>query len=139
MADVTITAANVLASTSATTRTGIAGATITAGQVLYKDASDSNKLKLADANGVAAARVVEGIALHGASSAQPMKYVVTDSQFIPGFTVVVGTTYILASDNPGAIAPAADAASGDYVTDLGIGTTITQLNLNITAAGAVKA
>lgn len=139
MATLAITAANVLASASATKKTGVAGATITAGQVLYKDAADSNKLKLADANGAAALRVVEGIALHGASNGQPLTYVIRDPNFNPGAVLVVGTTYMLASDTPGGIAPDADAAAGDYVTTLGVAETTTGLNITgFTAAGAPK-
>jgi hypothetical protein len=42
-----ITAANVLAGANAKKRTGVAGATITAGQTVYEDSTDSNKFKLA--------------------------------------------------------------------------------------------
>lgn len=139
MATLVITAANVLSSASATRKSGIAGATITAGQVLYKDAADSNKLKLADANGAAALRVVEGIALHGASPGQPIAYVTRDPNFKPGATLVIGTTYMLASDTPGGIAPDSDAAAGDYVTTLGVAVSTTDLNITgFTAAGAAK-
>jgi hypothetical protein len=139
MATLSITAASVLASASAVKTTGVAGATITAGQVLYKDGADSNKMKLADANGAAALRVVEGIALHGASAGQPITYVTRDPGLTVGATLVVGTSYMLASDTPGGIAPDADAAAGDYVTVLGVAKSTTQLNFQITASGAVKA
>lgn len=138
MATLVITAANVLASASATKKAGVAGATITAGQVLYKDAADSNKLKLADANGAAALRVVEGIALHGAFAGQPLSYVTRDPALKVGATLVVGQGYMLASDTPGGIAPDSDATTGDYVTLLGIGKSTTDLNFEITESGAAK-
>ncbi len=46
MADLSITAANVLRGSNARVETGIFGATVTAGQVVYRDASDNNKFKL---------------------------------------------------------------------------------------------
>lgn len=140
MATVAITPANVLASASATKKTGIAGATITAGQLLYKDTDDANKLKLADANGTAMQRTLEGIALHGAFAGQPITYIVRDPDFKCGGTVVVGETYMLASDTPGGLAPEDDAVAGDYVTVVGVGKSVTNLNITgFTAAGAVKA
>ena len=57
MAAISITAANVLASGGTKRQVGTAGATITAGQVLYKDATHSNSLKLADADSTAATAV----------------------------------------------------------------------------------
>jgi hypothetical protein len=140
MATVVITPANVLASASATKKTGVAGATITAGQLLYKDTDDANKLKLADANGTALARVLEGIALHGAFAGQPITYIVRDPDFKCGGAVVIGQDYILASDTPGGLAPASDAIAGDYVTTVGVAKSVTNLNIaGFTAAGAAKA
>jgi hypothetical protein len=73
MADLTITAANVIAGNSAKTETGTAGATVTAGQVVYKDSAD-NKFKLADNDSATAGlRSPYGIALH-ASLAGPAPY-----------------------------------------------------------------
>jgi hypothetical protein len=138
MATLVIVPANVIASPSATKGTGVAGVTITAGQVLYKDAADSNKLKLSDANGAAALRVVDGIALHGASAGQPITYVTRDPLLVLGTTLVAGTSYMLASDTPGGIAPIADAAAGDYVTSLGVAHSTTELNFQPVASGAVK-
>jgi hypothetical protein len=139
MASQVVVPADVLASAGATKKTGVAGATITQGQVLYLDAVD-NKLKLADANGAAALRVVEGISLNAASAGQPITYITRDPAFKPGFAVVVGENYILASDTPGSIALHADAVAGDYVTNLGVGKSVTEINCQgFSAAGAVKA
>lgn len=117
MADVSITPANVLKGSNAKTRRGTAGATITAGQALYVDTADSNKLKLADA-GAAATAVVAGIALHGAASGQPIEYVTEDDDFTPGFTMSLSgsgddAVYVL-SNTAGAIKPVPDLTSGDY-------------------------
>ena len=136
MADLTITATSVLKGTGATTETLIAGAAITAGQTVYKDASDSNKAKLFDADSAtAAARVLHGIALNGAASGQPV-VVLTQGPITIGATVAVGVAYY-ASDTPGGICPFADLESGDYPTIIGIGISTTQIKVQPIAAGVV--
>jgi hypothetical protein len=139
MATLTIIPADVQAGAGATVKTGTAGATITAGQVLYKDTEDDNTLKLADANGAALLRVVAGISLHGSLAGQPIDYITKGAAFEPGATLVVGTAYMLAADVPGGIAPIADAASGDFVTVIGVASSTSVLNITgFTAAGAAK-
>ena len=136
MADLSVTAASVLASTNAKKGKGTAGATITAGQTLYEDTSDLDsfgkpKLKLADSDSATAAvRTCVGIALHGASSGQPLQYVIEDSSFTPGGTLVVGTTYVL-SDTAGGIMPHADLEIGDYPTVLFVANTTALANMKI--------
>ena len=72
MADISITAANVVAGANARTLDGIAGATITAGQLVYRD-SVTGKYLLSDADSATvAARSVDGIALNSASLNQPL-------------------------------------------------------------------
>jgi len=133
MTDLSITAANVVQASDASTSFGTAGETITAGQVLYKDAADNNELKLADANGAAALRVPVGIALNGAAAGQPVRYI-TSGGLNPGATVVVGKIYVL-SATAGGIAPVEDLSSGHYVSVLGIGTTTSNIQLNIQVSG----
>lgn len=133
MADLTITAANVVAGSNAETERGTAGATITAGQVVYKDAA-TNKYLLADDNSAtAAARVPRGVALNGAANNQPLA-VQTSGDITIGATLTAGVVYYL-SDTPGAIGPVADLAAGEYPTALGIAKSTTVLTLNITSAG----
>ena len=115
MSAISVTAANVLASSQATTAVGIAGATVTAGQALYSDPSDSGKLKLADADASDTAARVVGIALHGASSGQPLKYVIEDPDFTPGATLSLSAAaddgiYILGA-TAGSITPVGDIAA----------------------------
>lgn len=112
MADLTITAASVLAGANAHKRTGIAGATITAGQPVYEDSADSSKFKLADNNASASTAKCVGIALHGAASGQPLTIVEEDDDFTAGATLAVGI-YAL-SATAGGICPVADLASGNY-------------------------
>lgn len=124
MADLTITATAVLASAGAQTAEGIAGVAITAGQAVYIDTGDSNKLKLADANS-AAASVVAGIALNGAAAGQPVEYVTKDDDFTPGATLSLSVASMkpvfVLSDTAGGIKPVADLAAGDYPVVLMVG------------------
>lgn len=138
MADLTITAANVVAGSGAKIVHGTAGASVTAGQVLYEDASDSNKLKLADNDSATAAvRSPVGIALHAAASGQPLSYLAKGPITI-GATTAVGTVYCLSS-TAGGICPSADIATGDYNTIIGIGTSTTVIDVLIHEAGAAVA
>jgi hypothetical protein len=135
MADLTITAANVVAGSGASTNRGIAGATITAGQVLYLDTA-AGTYKLADTDSAtAAARSPAGIALHSAASGQPISLLQSGPITI-GATVAVGIGYWL-SGNAGGICPVADVAAGDYPVFLGIGTSTSVIKVNIVEAGAV--
>src|SRR5690348_6301733 len=129
MADLTITAANVVAGSTATIREGTAGATVTAGQVVYLDNATSS-YKLADCNSAtAAARSPKGIALHAAAIGQPIA-ILTAGQITIGATVAVGVPYFL-SGTPGGIRPAADNVTGDYVTYLGIGKSTSVIDVKI--------
>lgn len=137
MADLTVTAASVLKGTTGNAADGVAGTTLAAGDVLYRDSSDLS-LKLADANSVTAAvRTVVGIALNGAATGQPVKYIVSDTDLTPGFSSTAGEVVIL-SATPGKMAPAADAASGDYVTVIGIMKSATKMKTVFIAADAAK-
>lgn len=140
MADVTITAANVLASNSAKRFKGVAGAAITAGQPVYRDATDGNSLKLADADASAAAAAVVGIALHGAADGQPLECAYEDPDFTPGFTLdVTGAgakgVYGL-SGTAGGVCPVADFAAADFPTVLYVAKSSTKAVLKIMSGGA---
>jgi hypothetical protein len=110
MGNLTITAANVAAGANAKKKTGIAGATITAGMVLYEDSAASFVLKGAASGAVNTSNVV-GIALNGGGIGQPITYVVEDDDFTVGATVVIGTTYVL-SATAGLIALDSDIVAG---------------------------
>jgi len=133
MADLTITAASVIAGTGAKSVSGTAGATITAGQTVYLDSAD-NEYKLADCDSATeAVRSPVGIALHGASDGQPLK-VHTKGLITIGATMTAGATYYL-SQNAGGICPIADLGSGDYRTIIGIATSTTVLDVQIIESG----
>lgn len=134
MADVTVTAIEVLPASDTIYADGIAGATITAGQTIYLD-SATNTIKLADANASSATADMKGIAMHGAASGQPVRYAAGGS-IDPGFTVGVGTVYVL-SATAGGIAPVADLATGLYPVIVGVGTSASNLKLSLFKGGTV--
>lgn len=133
MADLSITAANVVAGANATVRQGTAGATITAGQAVYRDPADG-RYKLADCDSAtAAARRFRGIALHGASNGQPLD-VLQDGPITIGATMTAGVAYYL-SPTAGGICPVADLSTGDYPTVIGIATSTTVLMVSPIESG----
>jgi hypothetical protein len=133
MADLSITAANVIAGSGAKKKLGAAGATIVAGKVVYLDASDS-EYKLADCDSATAAiRSPAGIALNGASDGQPL-VIIEEGPVAIGATMTAGTTYYL-SPTAGGICPVADVLAGDYPVIIGVATSTTVLNVNIQEAG----
>jgi hypothetical protein len=137
-ADISITAANVVPSSAAKIVTKIAGATLTAGSVVYEDTSDSNKVKLADTDSATAlARVVFGIAAGGAAAGQPVRIIREDPALNLGATVAIGDIIIL-SGTAGALCPSTDAATGDYVTFLAVATSTAVVNFKPVHSGAAK-
>lgn len=136
MADLSITAANVVAGSGAKKASGTAGASITAGQVVYLEAA-TNTYKLADTDSATAeVRSPAGIALHAAAANQPLT-ICTAGPVTIGATVAVGDVYYL-SGTAGGLAPLADVAAGDYPCIIGICTSTSVLNVKIHEAGAVK-
>lgn len=137
MADLSVTPASVgpVSGTPNDTQfgEGTAGATILAGQTIYIDTANSNVIKLADANAASPAYVVAGVAMHGASAGQPIKYAKA-GKYTAGGTIVVGTVYVQ-SATAGGICPAADLASGHFTTVIGIGETAAYLRLVLATAG----
>ena len=137
MADLTVTAANVSLQ-DGTIGYGTAGATITAGQSLYKDPADGNSLKPANADAAGTAAVA-GVALNSASSGQPVAYV-SGGIYNAGATVAVGTVYVLSDAASGGIAPIADFATGSggsTVSIIGVGVTTGRIDVSIHNSGAV--
>jgi hypothetical protein len=133
MADLVITAASVVPGTGAKTRAGTAGATITAGQVVYRSTT-TLKFGLADNNSVTAAiRSPVGVALHGASDGQPLT-ILTEGDLTLNAVLTAGVVYYL-SDTPGGICPVADLAAGEYPTIIGIAESTTVLNVKLHESG----
>lgn len=136
MADLSITAASVAAGAGAgIDKSSNAGATITAGQLVYLDSS--NLWQLSDANSAATAKRIDGISLHASLSGQPLA-VLRSGPITIGATVGVGTVYIL-SGTPGGIAlgcpGTTDLVSGMTTCILGVGTSATVITVNINNSG----
>lgn len=131
MSDISITAASVVFSAAALLqrRRGIAGAAITVGQIVYIDTSDSNKIKLADANGATALiRTAVGMACSGAAAAgQAVEFVEFDDDLTLGTHGVSTNGAIVLSATAGALAPIADITTGWYGSILAIAKSSTKV------------
>ncbi len=129
MADLSITAANVVPDDGYNYADGIAGETLTAGMPVYLKSSDTRYWKSDTNSATAEVRTVAGITLNGASAGQPVR-VMSSGTVTIGATVAVGTIYVL-SGTAGAIAPSTDLVSGWYTHILGIATTAAKIKLNL--------
>jgi hypothetical protein len=133
MTDLVITAAAVLAAASASVEAGKAGATIVAGQVVYRDTADQ-EYKLADADSAtAAAKAPRGIALNGGSDGQPLS-IIKSGDLTMNAVLTAGTAYYL-SPTAGGIAPLADVEAGDNVVLIGLAKSTTVLAVDIQIPG----
>lgn len=131
MADISVTAASVLASGNSQIETGRAGEGVTAGQVVYKEAA-TGLFKLADCDSVTAAvKVPYGIALHASLTGQPLS-VLTAGDLTLNAALTGGTPYYL-SETPGGIRATPD--TGDSVALLGIAKSTTVLAVRIVVPG----
>jgi len=133
MADLSQTAANVVADPGFTSQSGTFGGAIDAGMPVYVDTAD-NKLKSADNNASALTATVLGLALNGGANGQP-GVVITKGDINIGATLVVGETYVL-SATAGKICPIGDLAAGNYVTVLGVAISTSKLRLAPIVSGA---
>lgn len=134
MADLSVTAANCVPGANAVLEYGVAGETITAGQAVYLDEASTGKYLKADADSAtAAARLVRGIAVNGASLNQPLT--IQKSGLITlGATLTANIPYYL-SGTAGGICPIADVGAGEYLCQIGIARTTAVLNIDIQATG----
>lgn len=137
MADVTITVTAVTVTAGTPIERGIAGATITAGMPLYKDANANGVLKGAIITSAATAAIA-GYALNGGAINQQINYVPAGAGVGTIVTMNTGLTkgvvYVV-SANAGGLAPLADLASGHYMTVVGIATSTSTLQLIMQATG----
>ena len=121
MAAYTITAAEVTPGSGAAIEYGILGETATAGQAVYKKASDG-KLWLAQADGTAAEAAAVGVLIAGGAANQHVGYVkqgdvTLDTAALTGASkgevTALGAT-------AGGLYPNEDVATTQYVTVLGV-------------------
>lgn len=133
MADLSVTAANVLPGANALLEHGTFGAAVTAGQVVYADPT-TGRYKLADANSATvAARVPRGIALNGGSDGQPGA-IIKSGDLTAGATLIPGVAYYL-SATPGGLCPVADLTTGYYPCVIGIAKSASVLAVGIEPSG----
>lgn len=132
MADITITAASVLAGSGATVQRGAAGATIVAGQAVARAADGSYVLADND-SATASVRAAVGIALNGAAAGQPLSVAIAGPVTV-GAVLTAGTAYYL-SNTPGGICPFADVGAGEYSVLLGAATSTSVLKVGILNSG----
>lgn len=138
MADLSVTAANVLASSAATIlRQYNFGATVTAGQAVYLDSSTIT-WKLIDSNAAVTGNelaTTKGISLVSGASGQPADVCIRDTDFTPGATLTNGSA-VYSSTTAGGVTHDVPA-SGAYPTSLGVAKSTSKMNLNPTSSGAV--
>ena len=134
MADLSITATGVLASTNAFSEPCQWGETVAAGASVYKSATDG-KMYNAECD-VLAHVSVYGVALTGGAVNQVGQVQRTGNITI-GATVGVGTIYVL-SAAAGKICPSADLASTNYVSIIGVGVSATDIQLAVLNTGVQK-
>jgi hypothetical protein len=133
MADLSITAASVVADPSASRTSGQAGEAIIAGKAVYLS-STTKKWMLADSNSATAeAKKAGGIALNGAALNQPLA-VCTGGDVTIGATLTPGQPVYL-SETPGGLQPAADLTTGENVCMIGLAKSATVLNVAIQTPG----
>lgn len=137
MADIAITAANVVASGTGQGRvSGTAGEAIAAGKNMYLDPV-SKKWMLADSNSAtAAARHAGAVAANSAAANQPINGFSSGAVVIGG-TLVANTPYFL-SDTPGGLCPIADVGTGEYLCQIGIAISTTVLQIEIQFTGVAN-
>lgn len=142
MADLTITAANVVAVAGGPTKTGIAGAAIAAGDIVYLDTATTGKWQLADSDAASAeARGLTGnigVALNTAALDQPLVVALPGSRVALGAVLTAGAAYYL-SDSPGKLCPVADITGGDYFTLIGLASSTSILNIDVQYSGVASA
>lgn len=113
------------------------GATIAAGQTVYQDPADS-LYKLGDNNASATTATVYGIAMTPGVNGGYGLVATGGSIILVGTTMAIGTQYF-AGGTAGEIIPAGDFATNDYVTNIGVGASATQMDLNIKVTGILHA
>ncbi len=139
MTDLSITATQVLpgTGTDAIFLTGICGATITAGAVVYLDTS-TNTWKLFDCDAVASNTKRPAIALNGGVANQPIKVQIEGLMTLgAAAAMTIGVVY-LASATAGGICPSADAAINYRIAILGVAASASTIYLHTWNSGVTR-
>jgi hypothetical protein len=115
---------------SGSTDSGTAGATITPGDWLYKDAS-AGTMKLCDVDLSEAASQCKGMATTYADSGDLVDWALPGSVVEVGGTLSLTAPGYVASDTAGGMKPTADLTTGDYPCFLGWAQTTARLKIHI--------
>ncbi len=141
MADVTLTAANVVIGNSTQYTSEVAGESITAGLFVYKKASDSkwyvadcSTLEKSGSGSYDTAKI--SMALNNATAGQPLN-ILSPKQVITIGSGLVEQIYVLsASAGAGKMCPPADLSTGNLLTKLGYIVSPTQFYFDPVSTGA---
>jgi hypothetical protein len=138
MADIVITSTNVIpVSTDATNafEYGISNAAIPAGSSVYWEPT-TGLYGLFDADSATASvHTLRGVAVSSAAASGSAVVVQTAGSVSYGAVLTKAVTYGGGAGTAGAISPAVDQSTGDYIHILGIATTTSVLNLKILNTG----
>lgn len=138
MADLSITAANVIAGANAVIDfSHNAGEAITQGQPVYLAAATSKWMKADSNSGTAEAQTAKGVALCAAASGQPLA-VHKEGDLAMGAIFTAGESYYL-SETPGGIQPYADLGTGENICLLGVARTTSVIAVKIQTPGVTHA
>jgi hypothetical protein len=137
MAAIAITAASVIASAAATIRREYnAAATLTAGQLVYLNASNLWALVDSDAGLGTGINDLRGITLGGGAVNQPVAVCTNDPAFTPGGTLSNGLV-VYGFTTAGAISFADIPTTGAYPVVVGVAKSTLLLNLQPFASGVI--
>ena len=136
MADITITAADVLVADSVRVAAVEAGVAIVAGKVLVYDPTDDDYIlasntTLALSGNAGASSLV--ISVGDAGAGQRVAVVGGGNTITVGSVLSKGRVYVLSGN--GLISPESDATSGDFVTIIGYALSATELYFNPQSTG----
>lgn len=136
MAALTVTATQVVR-VDGETEDGILGGTVTAGQSVYKNASDRWVAARANTATTAGSASKVGVALNGGASGQPVRVQKggTINMGAGAVQPAIGIIYCVSDAVAGEIVPSADLGSGDYQTVLGVGIGSNKIKLQPIVSG----
>lgn len=136
MADLSVTAANVVPQSGAEIKHGTAGEAVTAGQPAFFDATVRKWKKADNDSATAAARAATGMFVNSAALDQPVAIQV-DGDVAMGAVLTANTPYFL-SNTAGGICPIADVGTGEYLCEIGIAKSTTILSLTFKSTGVAN-
>lgn len=137
MADYTPTAANVKWNSGTRPVLGVAGATVTAPNVLYKDTSDG-EWKLYDADNDPTGLEL-AVALSNGYDGRHVILAKRGANINIGFTTTAGEPIVASAANAGEVAPEGDLTTGDWVVIVAIGNGTANVELLLDAGSAAHA